>query len=154
MGLFGKIGDMLGAAVNDLTASVSRFVNDDFLKAAIASAYLISSADGNVDADEKKKLLGFCERNDALKAFPRTKVLNTFNELAEEFDFDATMGAEKAWNWIKAISGKNDEQSRACVLLACVIGGADGKFDDGEKRVARQIANVLGVMTSSIPALN
>lgn len=149
--MFGKLFDAVKGAVSEISAGldaeIKKFTQREFLDAAIAVGYVISAADGEIDSDEKKKLRGFIERNEALSVFDSGKVTETFNKLGGEYDFDYDMGNEMAQNMIRQCRGNHD-QAHLLMRLVVVIGRADGNFDDDEKAAGREVAGTLGMNPS------
>jgi len=133
----------LQEGADQLKLEVAKYQNRDFLKACVGCCALIASADGNVDADEKRKTLGFIERNEALKIFDRSDVIQSFNDAVGELEFDFGLGKDGILKNVKKLAGK--DSASTVVRLAIAIGGADGDFDDDEKKVAVEIARELGL---------
>ena len=127
-----------------LTAEVSRFKNKDFHTAVVAACALIAYADGEVSADEKKKMAGFMQVNDAMKVFDLNKTIEIFNKFIFQMEFDLDIGRSEALTAIAKLSGKTAE-ARTVVRLACAIGAADGDFDDSEKAAVKLICSELSL---------
>ncbi|QIK38727.1 tellurite resistance TerB family protein [Caldichromatium japonicum] len=128
----------------DLKNEVLKFKSKDFLNAAVSGSVLISIADGQVSADEKQKMMRFIEHYEALSVFSSKEIIDAFQNLMTQIEFDKDLGEAKAYEMIRKIKG-NDEAARLIMRLAIAIGGADGHFDDSEKRVARRIAMELNL---------
>lgn len=129
---------------NDLKNEVMKFKNKDFLNAAVSGSVLISMADGHVSSDEKQKMMRFIENYEALSVFSSKEIIESFQNTMTQIEFDKDLGEAKAYEAIRKMKG-NDEGARLIVRLAIAIGGADGNFDDNEKRVARKLAMELGL---------
>ncbi len=127
-----------------LVAEAKRFKNKDFHTAVVAACALIAYADGEVSADEKKKMAGFMQVNDAMKVFDLSKTIEIFNKFIQQMEFDLDIGRSEALTAVAKLSGKTAE-SRAVVRLACAIGAADGDFDNSEKAAVRSICNELSL---------
>lgn len=128
----------------DLVDQVKKFANKDFMEAACATSTLIAAADGSIDPEEKMKTLEYMKMNDSLKVFSQADVIKSFNEYTDLYAFDAGMGKDKCFATISKIKN-NPDAARACLRLGCVIGAADGDFDNDEKAMVRQIAGILGL---------
>ncbi|QGU33371.1 tellurite resistance TerB family protein [Thermochromatium tepidum] len=131
----------------DLKNEVMKFKNKDFLNAAVSGSVLISMADGHVSSDEKQKMLRFIENYEALSVFSSKEIIEAFQNLMTQIEFDKDLGEAKAYEAIRKMKG-NDEAARLILRLAIAIGGADGHFDDSEKRVARRMAMELNLNPS------
>ncbi|MGQ9659661.1 MAG: tellurite resistance TerB family protein [Thermochromatium sp.] len=132
---------------SELKNEVMKFKNKDFLNAAVSGSVLISMADGHVSSDEKQKMLRFIENYEALSVFSSKEIIESFQNVMAQIEFDKDLGEAKAYEAIRKMKG-NDEASRLIIRLAIAIGGADGHFDDNEKRVARRLAMELGLNPS------
>lgn len=129
---------------SELKTEVLKFKNKDFLNAAVSGSVLISMADGHVSSDEKQKMMRFIEHYEALSVFSSKEIIEAFQNLMTQIEFDKDLGEAKAYEMIRKMKG-NDEAARLIMRLAIAIGGADGHFDDSEKRVARRIAMELNL---------
>lgn len=140
MGFF----DALKSKFDDLSNQVTKFQNQDFLEAAVASAIAVSAADGTIDAEEKQKLAKFISMHATMKLFAPTDVVRNINKYVDLFEFDNAMGMQEVLKAVGKLANKED-QARTMVLLACAIGGADGDFDDSEKAVVRKLCAATGL---------
>ena len=129
---------------SDLKNEVMKFKNKDFLNAAVSGSVLISMADGHVSSDEKQKMMRFIENYEALSVFSSKEIIESFQNTMTQIEFDKDLGEAKAYEAIRKMKG-NDEAARLIVRLAIAIAGADGNFDESEKRVARKLAMELGL---------
>ena len=123
----------------DLKNEVLKFKNKDFLNAAVSGSVLISMADGHVSSEEKQKMMRFIENYEALSVFSSKEIVESFQNIMSQIEFDKDLGETKAYDAIRKMKG-NDDASRLIMRLIIAIAGADGNFDDSEKRVARKIA--------------
>ncbi len=128
----------------DLKNEVLKFKNKDFLNAAVSGSVLISMADGHVSSEEKQKMMRFIENYEALSVFASKEIVESFQNLMSQIEFDKDLGEAKAYDAIRKMKG-NDDASRLIMRLIIAIAGADGNFDDSEKRVARKIAMELSL---------
>ena len=129
---------------SDLKTEVMKFKNKDFLNAAVSGSVLVSMADGLVSSDEKQKMMRFIENYEALSVFSSKEIVESFQNLMSQIEFDKDLGEAKAYDAIRKMKG-NDDAARLIMRLIIAIAGADGNFDDSEKRVARKIAMELGL---------
>lgn len=128
----------------ELKNEALKFKNRDFLNAAISGSVLISMADGVASSQEKQKMLRFIENYEALSVFSSKEVIDAFQNAVSQIEFDRDLGEAKAYEAL----GKMKKDSAAAHLimrLTIAIAGADGVFDDGEKRIARKIAMELNL---------
>ncbi|MBB1125088.1 tellurite resistance TerB family protein [Thiospirillum jenense] len=128
----------------ELKTEALKFKNKDFLNAAISGSVLISMADRLVSSDEKQKMMHFIENYEALSVFTSKELIEAFQNAMSQIEFDKDLGEAKAYDAIRKMKG-NDDAARLIVRLIIAIAGADGNFDDTEKRVARKIAMELNL---------
>lgn len=128
----------------ELQAGVKKFKNKDFLAATTAGCAMVAFADGVVKPEEKAKMAGFIERNDALKVFDIRQVIESFEKYVKGFEFDYAIGKGEALKAIAKIK-KDSDEARLLVRVCCSIGAADNDFDNNEKRVVIEICRELGI---------
>jgi tellurite resistance protein TerB len=136
--------DNLKQKASELKNEALKFKNKDFLNAAVSGSVLISMADGVVSSDEKQKMMRFIENYEALSVFSAKDLIDSFQNAVTQIEFDKDLGEAKAYDAIRKMKS-NDSAARLIMRLIIAIAGADGKFDDSEKRVARKIAMELGL---------
>lgn len=144
MSVLNWINDQTAKAQAALQGEISRYNNKPFMQAAVALAVAISAADGTISADEKKKLYAAFNNMDALKAFKWETVQPLFDELAKKYEFDKDIGLAEAMKYIAKIK-KDEAAARQLIRLGIMIGGADGNFDEDEKKVVRAAIRELGL---------
>ncbi|NGZ74873.1 tellurite resistance TerB family protein [Saccharibacillus alkalitolerans] len=127
-----------------LQDQVSRFKNKDLMDAIVAGCAIVSVADGTIDAAEKQKMAGYIGRNEQLKVFNMSEVIDRFNHFAGNMEFDVMVGKQEALRTIAKFKSK-PEVGRVIVGVCCAIGAADGDFDEQEKAAVRDICNVLNL---------
>lgn len=129
--------DQLIAKKNDLKSGA-------FRDASMAMCALVAAADGTIDAEERRRVAGLITTNDALSNFAaddlRTKFDGYANKLSADFDF----GKVSVIQEIGKVKKKPNE-ARAVIQIGIIIGGADGNFDDDEKKVVREACFALGI---------
>ena len=144
MGFFDDLKAKASEIKSGLVTEAKKYKNKDFHTAVVAACALIAYADGEVTADEKKKMAGFMQVNEAMKVFDLNTTIEIFNKYVQQMEFDLDIGRSEALSVIGKLSGKGAE-SRAVVRLACAIGAADGDFDDSEKAAVRSICHELSL---------
>lgn len=125
-----------------IEAQVSRHKNREFLEATISGCVLVAAADGTIKPEEKQKTIGFIQASSELKVFSTTEVIAAFNTAVSTFDFDFEIGRMDALKVIGRLK-RNPDAARVMVRVCCIIGAADGNFDDDEKNVVRDICKAL-----------
>jgi tellurite resistance protein TerB len=136
--------DNLKQKASELKNEALKFKNKDFLNAAVSGSVLISMADGHVSSEEKQKMMRFIENYEALSVFSSKDLIEAFQNAMTQIEFDKDLGEAKAYDAIRKMKN-NDAAARLIMRLTIAIAGADGNFDESEKRVARKIAMELGL---------
>ena len=107
----------------------------------MAACALISAADGSISPEERRKTAGFIMSSDKLKAFDVSKLRAKYDEYCGKLETDFDFGKIELTQVIGKI--KKEEEARAVVQLAVLIGNADGNFDEHEQKVVREIIYTL-----------
>jgi tellurite resistance protein TerB len=138
---------MTEGAMSALQNEIDRHKNREFLECVVAGCALVAAADGKIDSDEKQKMMQFMNVSKELKVFSAGDVIQLFNSMVEQFDFDFGIGKIEALKVVSRLRNK-PEAARTMVFVCCKIGAADGNFDDDEKRAVREICTALGLAPS------
>lgn len=142
---FSKLMNGLRSAVmsskDAVLSQMHQVTRKDDLKRVVAVYYLIGIADGDFDQSEKDSMMKAIASNPALAAFSEDDVLAAFKEVDSLYSLSVPMGNRKALEMLKGVD--DAEFREELMMFACIAGAADGSFDDDEKAVARQIADVL-----------
>lgn len=125
-----------------LETQIARFQNREFMEAVIAGCAMVAASDGNISPEEKQKMMGYMRVSRELRVFRTEEVISTFNRFAESYAFDKTIGDGEAEKAIRKLADKADA-SAAMIRVCCIIGAADGTFDDGEKQTVRNICAMV-----------
>lgn len=141
---FSNVKDWLNQQTTSVKESVTRFKNKEFLEAVVAGCALVAAADGQIDAKEKETMAGFIQRNEDLKVFDMTTVIETFNKFASSFEFNAMIGKGEALRAVHKIR-TNEEAAKLLVRVCCAIGMTGGDLDHNEKAVIKDICAELGL---------
>ena len=134
----------LSSARSKVAEEVSKIKNKSFLEATIAGVVIVAYADGTISPEEKKKMMGFVQQHEALKVYDSKKIIELFNKFSDNYDFDHSIGESQALETVAKLKTKEAE-ARLLVRVCCVIGAADGEFDDDEKAAVRRICSELGL---------
>jgi tellurite resistance protein TerB len=144
MALWDQLKTRLQGLTADAKVQVGKFQNKEFAKASMAMCALIAAADGTISADERRKMSGFIASNDALSAFDAVELQQHFEFYASKLEKDFEFGKVESIATIAKLKSKPDA-GRAVIQVGIIIGGADGFFDDAEKRAVRDGCNALGI---------
>lgn len=130
-----------------LSQKVAQYNNGPFLDATMALCAAVCYADGEFSADEKAKVLKFIDNCEYLACFDIAKRKEAFDFWFTKFAGDADFAKMDAMNCIGKMKGTGD-QAEMLIKLGCVIGSADGDFDDQEKAVVAEACNKLQLTPS------
>src|SRR5688500_17795804 len=75
-----------------LKDQVTRVKNTTFLEGVVAGCTVVAYADGVGKPEEKQKMMGFLQNNDALSVFDTGKVIQLFEQYSGRFEFDRSIG--------------------------------------------------------------
>lgn len=144
MALWDQLKSRLQGLTSDTKVQVAKFQNKDFAKASMAMCALIAAADGTITAEERRKMAGFIASNDALSVFQPSELQDHFEFYASKLEKDFEFGKLESIATIGKLKSK-PEAARAVIQVGIIIGGADGHFDDDEKRAVREACNAVGI---------
>lgn len=145
--MLGKLFNRGKAAMEDLKNGALKFKEENFLEASVAGGFMVANADGNIDSDEKSKLLKFIKSNEALSVYNPEDVVKQFKKYSDLYEFDVDAAEAAALQAISKIKS-NTEKSKFLVRMICSIGKTDGDFDKDEKTVVRKICLELNLNPS------
>ncbi len=131
-------------AKKQLRDQVARYKNQDFLEATVAGCALVAAADGNISSEEKQKMVKFMSLSQELKVFSAVAIAAAFKPHADLLEFEFEIGKMGAMQSIVKIKN-NTDMAKVMVRVCCLIGAADGNFDDDEKAAVREICAALGI---------
>lgn len=129
---------------SDLKTKVAQFRNDAFAEASMAMCALIAAADGSIDPEEKEKTTKLILNNDTLSVFEAETLRQKFEKYAGKLEKDYDFGKIDAIQTIGKLKNKSD-QARAVIQVGIIIGGADGDFDEDEKRAVKEACHALDI---------
>jgi tellurite resistance protein TerB len=144
MALWDQLKQNVSQLAGSLKTEVAKFKNNDFASAAMAICALIAAADGSISPTERQKTAGFIVSNDTLKVFNASELKQKFDHFCSKLESDYDFGKVEAIQAISKLRGKPD-QARAAIQVGVIIGGADGKFDEHEKKALREACNAVGI---------
>lgn len=122
--------EQLIAKKNDLKSGA-------FRDASMAMCALVAAADGSIDAEERRRVANLITTNDVLANFPAEDLRAKFDGYADKLSADFDFGKVAVLQEIGKVK-KKPIAARAVLQIALIIGGADGNFDDHEKKVVRE----------------
>ena len=147
MSFWNDIKEKMNDANASLQKNIGKIKNQKFADASMAMCALVAAADGDIDAEERKKTAGFITSNDTLKVFAAADLKDKFDFFCNKLEADYDFGKIEAIQALSALKGKQD-QARACIQLGIIIAGADGDFDADEKQAIKEACNAVGILPS------
>ncbi len=130
-----------------LKTKAGQFKSKEFANASMAVCALIAAADGSIDASERQKTAGLIMSNDVLSIFPPDELRQKFDFYCDKLSKDYDFGKVEAIATIGKLKAKQD-QGRAVIQIGIIIGGADGNFDDDEKKAIKEACFAVGIAPS------
>ena len=127
-----------------LVAKKNDFKSGAFRDATMAMCALIAAADGSVDAEERRKVASLISQNEVLQNFPADELQRIFNDDVDKLMRDFDFGKVSILQEIGKVKKKQDE-ARAVIQIGIIIGGADGNFDDDEKKAVRDACHAVNL---------
>lgn len=143
MAFWNDVKKAASGAMNSVSAELKKYQNKDVLDAMVGASVMVAAADGNIDASEKTKLLGYLKVSELTKVYPTDQVIDVFQKHSERFDFGVDIGKAEALRIIGR-HRSNPDVARTIMRTVIMIANADGNFDANEKRVIQEIAKELG----------
>jgi tellurite resistance protein TerB len=142
MPLWNQLRNQTQSMQQTLTAKKNDFKSGGFRDATMAMCALIAAADGSVDAEERRKVASLISQNEVLQNFPADQLQKIFNDDVDKLMRDFDFGKVSILQEIAKVRKKPDE-ARAVIQIGIIIGGADGNFDDNEKKVVRDACHAV-----------
>ena len=120
-------------------ALFAKFTTKDQLDRLVAACCLIAHADGKCDSAEKQKVRQLISVK--LPHFDSDDIIESWKKFEGilQMDFDFGKG-----DLIDTIKKASDEEFSMIARAMCLIGAADGDFDDKEKAIAREVIAAMG----------
>jgi len=141
--MFDSIKKFATDVIGEGEKALSRAVGKKTFKRVVCAGYLIASADGDFDADEKNDLSKIVQKT--LPQFDLADILGVIDECDDKISFSKTMGTMEI---LDDIGGATGDDAKLIMRVCCFIGESNGKFEQCEKLVARDIAMKLKVSPS------
>lgn len=127
-----------------LKTKAGQFKSKEFANGSMAMCALIAAADGSIDPSERQKTAALIMSNDVLSVFPPEELKQKFDFYCDKLSKDFDFGKVEAIATIAKLKDKPD-QGRAVIQIGIIIGGADGNFDDHEKKAVKDACFAVGI---------
>lgn len=144
MSFWDNLKDKVAGMNASLQTSVSKYKNAEFANGCMAMCALIAAADGSISGQEKGKIATLISVNETLKIFPAAELKTKFDFFCDKLTADYDFGRIEAIQAIGKLKPKAD-QARAVIQIGIIIGGADGNFDDDEKKAVKAACAAVGI---------
>lgn len=140
--------DQLKAKTQELNGQLqvktAQFKNKEFANGSMAMCALIAAADGSIDPSERQKTAALIMSNESLKVFTPDELRQKFDWYCDKLNGDFDFGKVEATATIAKLKSK-PEQARAVIQIGIIIGGADGNFDEHEKKAVKEACFAVGI---------
>jgi tellurite resistance protein TerB len=147
MSFWNNLKDKVAGMNASLQTSIGKYKNAEFANGSMAMCALIAAADGSVTGQEKGKIATLISVNETLKIFPAGELKTKFDFFCDKLTADYDFGRIEAIQAIGKLKSKPD-QARAVIQIGIIIGGADGNFDDDEKKAVKAACGAVGIPAS------
>jgi tellurite resistance protein TerB len=127
-----------------LKTKSGQFRNKEFANGSMAMCALIAAADGSIEPSERQKTAALIGSNDVLTIFDANELRQKFDWYCDKLNHDFDFGKVEAIATIGKLKAKPD-QARAVVSIGIIIGGADGNFDEHERKAVRDACFAVGI---------
>ncbi|HSP39002.1 MAG TPA: TerB family tellurite resistance protein [Frankiaceae bacterium] len=144
MALWNQLRNQTQSMQQTLNAKKNDFKSGAFRDATMAMCALIAAADGSVDPEERRKVASLISQNEVLQHFPADQLQQVFNDDVDKLQRDFDFGKVSILQEIAKVKKKEDE-ARAVIQIGIIIGGADGNFDEAEKKAVRDACHAVGL---------
>lgn len=147
MSFLDKLKSGFAAGRAELTNQVSRFRNRKFMEGVVSVCALVAMASDGAGPEEKQKMIGYIKNSDELKVFDTAEVVEFFNKIVANYDFDKEVGKGEAMKYVVRLRDERDA-AQLMIRVGIAIGSSDGNFDDKEKACVREICQAVGLSPS------
>jgi len=141
--MFDSIKNIVTNVIGEGEKALSRVINKGTFKRIVCAGYLIASADDDFDADERDDLAKIIQKD--MPQFNLVDILMVLNECDDKISFSKPIGTMEI---LDSIAGATSDEAKQIMRVCCFIGESNGKFEQCEKIVARNIAIRLKVSPS------
>lgn len=135
--------DKLKEGLDESIKQFKKFKSKSLMEGTLAACAMVANANGIIKPEEKRKMMGYIQRNEALSVYDTNEVIKVFDKFINDFSFDLEIGKGEALKAIGKI--KNKDEGQLLIRVCCSIGAADGDFDNDEKQCVREICGTLGL---------
>ncbi len=147
MALWNQLRQQAQTMQGTLIAKKNDLKSGAFRDASMAICALIAAADGCIDAEERRKVAALIGTNEVLQNFPADQLQAKFAEYCDKLTADYDFGRVAVIQDIGKVK-KKEAEARAVIQIGIIIGGADGNFDDDEKKAVRDACHAVGLSPS------
>lgn len=141
--MFDSIKKFASGVLNEGEKAISRAIDKKTFNRVVSAGYLIASADDDFDADEKTDLAKIIQKD--MPQFDLADILSVIDECDDKISFSKSMGTMEI---LDNIAGATGDDAKQIMRICCFVGESNGKFEQCEKLVARDIAIRLKISPS------
>lgn len=142
MGIFDGVSKRFASVVDGAKALGNRHLGPDYLSACAFIGAGVAAADGSIDDSEIQTLVAIMRDMDELKGYGDDEILDAVSKAVGKWKVASAIGKLETQKLLKSLDA---EKQQYALAIGCAIGGADGDFDDDEKAMVRDFANMVGV---------
>ena len=144
MAFWDKLRESTQTMQTQLLSKKNDLKSGAFRDASMAMCALVAAADGSVDPSERQRTASLIASNEVLQNFPADDLQRRFNDYVSKLTADFDFGKVSVLQDIGKTK-KKPAEARAVIQIGIIIGGADGNFDDNEKKAVREACFAVGI---------
>jgi tellurite resistance protein TerB len=135
-----KLKNMATKLATSSERLINRTLDKNLFTRVVSAAYLIASADGDFDSDERAALARLIKKD--LSDFTIEDITAVIKQCDDKVAFDKGLGTQEIVDEIGKSAG-NAEDEKQIMAVCAFIGKADGDYDADEKLMAKSICYAL-----------
>ena len=132
-----------------LAKEVEHYQNKDFLKAAMAAFVLTAHADGSMASVERCQIDETLKTEPGLREFDFQKATEILESYAGALKDEGDAAKSVLYNKVRRMVG-NHKQARTVMRVCYLIVTADGRIEETEMQVFRQLCGLLNLQPAEV----
>ncbi len=125
-----------------LASEVEHYQDKDFLKAAMAAFVLVAHADGRMAVVERCHIDETLTTEPGLREFDFQKATEILESYASALQDEGESAKKVLYGKVRRMAG-NHKRARTLMRVCYLVAQADGRVDEGEIQVFRQLCGLL-----------
>lgn len=127
-----------------LQTQAERMRHKPFLRATMAGAALVATADGEVSFAERMRMDRLLEELEGLRVHDVHAAVDLFNDFVAVLETDRAEGRTQVFEAVRRLA-EDPEAGRLLLRVCLLISEADGDYLASERRALEDLADCLGL---------